>query len=314
MFSRHKRALFSLPLVLLAVTILAPGSVHTVSGQSVGRVCLSPISSPQCPASPVSVSSPVETQMSVYVIVQGADSIGGFDITLVANHTIIKPADASLAGSILSGGTVLAKRIGGVLKTGSACRPSDSLDTIELAAIDPPGQVTYAPTTGLLFTAVYNVTGTIGTPIDFQTGCSQSSVNGTSICVQFENGITSPPLVTVQGASYTATPMPTFTIGSSQAEVTVIKGTSANSTITLISLDGFSGNVAFTVFATPSVKHPPALVVSPNSVSLTSNGFNTALFVVSASSNTTRSVYTITITAVGGGVSGSLQLQLFIFS
>src|SRR2546429_2238977 len=103
-------------------------------------------------------------------IEQGADSIGGFDITLVANHTIIKPADARLAGSILSGGTVLAKRIGGVLKTGAACRPSDSLDTIELAAIDPPGQVTYAPTTGLLFTAVYNVTGTIGTPIDFQTG------------------------------------------------------------------------------------------------------------------------------------------------
>jgi hypothetical protein len=252
--------------------------------------------------------------MSVYVMVEGADSIGGFDITLNANHTIIKPTDANFAGSILSGGAILVKCIGGVLKSGSACSPTDSSDTIEFAAVGPLGRVTYPPTTGLLFTAIYNVTERTTTPIGFQTGCSQSSVNGTTICVQFENGITSPPLVTVQGASYTATPMPTFTIGSSQGEVTVVKGTSANSTITIISLNGFAGNIGFAVSATPSVRHPPTLIVSPNSVSLTSNGFNTALFVVSATPNTTRSVYTVTITATGGGVSGSLQMQLFVFS
>src|SRR5260370_34357598 len=96
--------ILSTSLVVVAALLIFPSGIHPVKGQLVGLVCLSPSSVAQYPAPPVTVSSPVGTQMSVYVIIQGSDGLDGFDITLKANHTIIKPADASLTGSLLSGG------------------------------------------------------------------------------------------------------------------------------------------------------------------------------------------------------------------
>ncbi len=147
------------------------------------------------------------------VLVQGSDAFSGFDVTLKANHTILKPVNASIGGSLLSGGTIVVECIGGVLKKGPTCLSTDNSDTIHLVMVGPAGFLTTSPVTGLLFTATYNVTGTTTTPIGYQTGYSPSSVSGSTTCVLFLNGSLSFLQETVQGATYTQAPTPTFSIG-----------------------------------------------------------------------------------------------------
>jgi hypothetical protein len=255
--------------------------------------------------------------MSVYVIIQGSDGLSGFDITLKANHTIIKPADASLTGSLLSGGIIIDKCIGGILKSGPRCALTDTVDTLHFAAISALGSpLTFAPTTGLLFTAVYNVTGTINTTISFQTGCTQSSVNGTTTCVLIANGSLAPPFETVQTTTYTPAPTPTFTIGTSAAntEIGIRKGETGSSTIIVTSVNGFAGTVSLSTALTPTADHPPTISLSSSSVTLTNGGSATVVLTASARNNTTKLIYTVTVTGVAGSQSGSVGIQLIVFS
>jgi hypothetical protein len=248
--------------------------------------------------------------MSVSVIVQGSDGFNGFDVTLKANHTIIKPADASLVGSILSDGTIFDKCIGGVLKAGPTCPSTDTVDTIHLVVVRQ--FLTFAPTTALLFTATYNVTGTATTPISFQTGCTPSSVNGTTTCVTLTNGSTSNPLLKAQTASYTAAPAPTFAMASSRGDISLGKGETGNSTLTLVSLNGFVGSVALSITFNPAERHPPVFSTNPSTVPLTSGGSNTALFIVSTRDNTDKLTYSVTITASSAGVIDAIQIRVSV--
>ncbi|SRR6266566_32103 len=300
----------------LAVILFVPSGVHNAIGQPVGLVCLSPSTNPNCPAAPVTISSQVGTQLSVAVLVQGSDAFSGFDITLKANHTILTPVDAITTGSLLSGGSTIVKCIGGVLKTGPTCLPTDTADTIHIATVGPPDFLTSSPTTGLLFTAVYNVTGTSTIPVSYQTGCAMSSVNGTSTCVLFSNGSILPPLETVQGATYTQAPTPTFSIGISggQSSITILKGGTGNLTILLFSINRFSGNVAMSVALTPATKHPPSISLSSRIVALTSGGSGSDLLTASAANNADRGAYVITVTASSGSETGSLQIPLSVTS
>lgn len=312
---RTREAILSVPFFILLAIMLPSGSIDPVSGQLVGLVCLSPSSNPACPAPPVTVTSPVGTQMSVYVTVQGSGGLDGFDITLIANHTIIKPADASLTGSILSGGIIVNKCIGGVLKAGPICAATDTADTIHFAATAPLGSPdTAPPTTALLFTAIYNVTGTTAIPINFQIGCSRSSVSGTTACVLISNGTPFAVPETVQAASYTPAPTPTFAISTSQPQISLFKGETGNASLTLTSLNGFAGSVALSVSVTPSGKHAPLFSFTQGTVNLVSGGSSTSLFIVSTSHNTDRGLYTVTITATGGGASGSIQMPVSVIS
>ncbi len=307
-----RERLLPLSLLIIAALAILPGPVGIGHGQLVGLVCLSPSSSADCPATPVTISSPVGTQMSVYVIVQGSDEFNGFDITLIANHTIIRPAGASLSGSILSGATVFSECIGGVAVVGPGCISTDTVDTVEFAVA--ASFLTYAPTTGLLFTALFNVTGTTTTPISFQTGCITSSVSGTTSCVALTDGSISNPPEIVQTASYTAAPVPTFTIGPERtpASIFIGKGESGNVSLILESLNGFSGTVSLSVVLTPNVQHPPAISLSASSVTLTNGDFAIVVLTASARNSTTKTVYTATVTGVSGAQSGSVQIELVV--
>src|SRR5947207_2568648 len=106
-----------------------------VRAQLVGLVCLAPTSVNQCPAPPVTVGAAVGSQLRVSVVLQGSDSVSGFDITLKANSSLLKPVDADASGSLMSGGSVIVKCIGGVLKQGSVCSPTDTTDTIHLVMV-----------------------------------------------------------------------------------------------------------------------------------------------------------------------------------
>jgi hypothetical protein len=311
---RFKPRVLGISLLLMGIVASSIAVLPTLSvqGQLVGLVCLSPSSSGSCPAPPVTVTAPVGTQLMIGVLIQSSDSISGFDITMKANHTALVPAGISMTGSLLFGGTIIDECFGGVVKVGPRCSTTDGVDTLHLAAVGPSGFLTRSPTSGLLFTAVYNVTGTATTAINYQTGCSNSSVTGTTTCVVFSNGSIVGPAETVQTATYAVTPVPTFSIATGFGEITMGKGSSANLTLTLASLNGFAGNVALSTISNSTARHPPTFSTSPSSVTLVAGGSGTAFLLVTTRSNVDKITYFVTIAASSGSISESVLIQIFV--
>jgi len=309
----------------LTVSVSTPGS-HTVrvTGTSgavshnvtvlvnvpfVGEVCVIPSGATTCPSSVLSFSSTAGSQLRVSVFIQGSDALNGFDITLLANHAIFQPADASLTGTVLPGTpAVVVKCIGGILVQGSTCSPTtDTIDTIHFAAVGGPGMITNPPTTGLLFTAIYNVVAsTSSTVINFQTGCSGvTSVSG--VCVTIANGTGSPDPETVPGAL-----SPSFTISASPTTLTIQHGSQGTSTITLTSVGGFAGTISLTNSISPSGHHSPTTTLSASSVTLSSGGTGSVVLTISTSKHVSPGTYTITINATSGSLSTSVTITLTI--
>jgi hypothetical protein len=238
------------------------------------------------------------TQLRVSVFIQNSAPLNGFDITVLADHTILQPSGADLTGFIFTQTSfiILAECVGG---SGSGCTSTDTPDTIHVAVVCM-GCLTPNPTTGLLFTAVYNVVAqTTGTPIGYQTGCSSSSVSGTTTCVTVANGNPPPVPENVQTAVFNTTD---FTITASPSSFTMPRSSQMASTIMLTSVSGFAGTVSLSANISPSTGHPPAASLSSSSVMLTSGGTGSVLLGISTSKNSGFGSYTITIT----GTSGSL--------
>jgi hypothetical protein len=145
------------------------------------------------PYPPTPETAPQQIRVGVYI--NDSDGLAGFTVVLNASVSILKPAGVDLTGTVLLGTpVVLAECLSGILVSGSTCGGADTLNTIELSATSAPGMpVTNTPTTGLLFTAIYNVTGTTssgGIPIGFQanpTYCGTTSVSG-NVCISIANG------------------------------------------------------------------------------------------------------------------------------
>ncbi len=298
--------------VVMVASLLGTFMLPSANGQFVGLVCLTPASATACPAPPVTVTGSVGSQLMVPVLVQGSDVFNGFDITLKTNHTILIPAGVSLTGSLLSGGSVVLECVGTVLKAGPGCSSTDTSDTLHLVIVGPLQATT--PVIGLLFSAVFNITGSTSAVIGYQTGCAHSSVSGTSTCVLLSSGGLGIPMETVQGATYTVAPSPTFTMASFPGFLYVTKGSVGNTTITLTSLNGFTGNVALSIAVNSTAKHLPTFSISPSTVMLTAGGSSTALFNVSTKNNADRQAYNVTITATGGGVAESLRITVNVIN
>ena len=193
-------------IVLISVLYLIPPGVAPVHADSVGKVCISANGNTSCPATPPLLNStnalPIH-QVRVAVVIDGSEGLTGFDVILQTDHTILRPASVDLGGTVLHGTPViLAECLSGQLKAGSACSPKDTVDTIELAATSSVGSSpTNPPTTGLLFTATYNVTGNSSNIlIGFQTGCSLTSTTGTCVTIA---GLSGNDPETVQSAKFT---------------------------------------------------------------------------------------------------------------
>src|SRR5438094_4791538 len=96
--------------VLLVLLLLGGIWIFLPPGQAqlTGLVCLAPAGATACPAPPVTIGGLVGAQLTVNVVIQGSDSINGFDITLKTDHTVLKPADAVAdTTSLLTGGSVI---------------------------------------------------------------------------------------------------------------------------------------------------------------------------------------------------------------
>src|SRR3989441_6493532 len=145
------------------------------------------------PFPPSPETAPEQIRVGVYL--QNSTGTDGFTVILTANFNILHPAGIDLSNTLLLGTPViLAECLSGNIIQGSACSGADNVTTLELSATSELGKPnTVTPTTGLLFTAIYNVTGATpagGIPISFQTSaafCGATSVPG-NVCVTIANG------------------------------------------------------------------------------------------------------------------------------
>src|SRR5207244_13525866 len=118
--------------------------------------------------------------------------------TLVVDptHSLVGPENipgASLAVVVLC--------VQGISVVGN-CLSTDTIDTLHYSVVG--GKTTASPSGGLLFTALYNITGTTpatGTPIGYQTNCS-GSVSVPGECVTILTGTPNPAPETSMTATF----------------------------------------------------------------------------------------------------------------
>src|SRR5205807_10055564 len=207
-----------IPAILLVAVLAGVSSIQTAHAAGpVGLVCLNdaagaaaPPANP-CSPTPITFDGPnpstpqlLPTQIRVGVYVNGSDALNGFDVSLLVNHLFLTPAGFDLTGTALpTPATIILECRQNVLIQGSVCAPTDSIDTFHLVVAGALGMLTTPPTSGLLFTAIFNVVGTTpaaGISVGFQTGCSSTSVSG-GVCVTISNGSTTPVTETIQSGT-----------------------------------------------------------------------------------------------------------------
>ncbi len=244
---------------MLFAVLTGVSSIQTAHAAApIGLVCLNdasgaaaPPANP-CAAAPIIFDGPnpstpqlLPTQIRVGIYINGSDALNGFDVTLLVNHLFLTPAGFDLTGTALpTPTTTILECRQNVLISGSVCAPTDTIDTFHVVIAGALGQLSTPPTSGLLFTAIYNVVGTTpaaGINVAFQTGCSGTSVSG-GVCVTVSNGGVLPVPETVQSGTLFANSVnpPFVAITSSAPSVTALRGAAGPSvTITATAENGF---------------------------------------------------------------------------
>jgi len=267
-----------------------------------GFVCLAspdPTTFTDCPAASGSVfNGPLThpaTQLRIGVYASGSANVNGFDITLKTNSAVLLPVDADLTGSVFTTNTpIFVKCIGGVAVLGGSCSSTDNADTLHFSVFQFYPFQTSQPFTGLLFTAVYNITGTTGNiSIGFQTGCSTTSVDG-GVCVTIYDSSGQNNLEQIKTASFANGNIPYVKLtGNPNVMGPVFASTTATATITATSVNGFptifdSGQVQFSATGSSTL----SFTFNTNPITIPQNQSATATLTVTP---TTAGNYTFTI-------------------
>src|SRR6266516_1513557 len=284
-----------IPILLLSSALNLSQVVLPAHGAITGLVCIADPTGSKCPETPpiLTPAAPSDTQITIGVFVNSSAALNGFEIILVADHMIIKPWKVDLTNSILGASpSITAQCIGGVARPGFACLSLDGPDTLHFGAV---GTISFPPTTGLLFSATYNITGTTkNTPIDFKTGCGSTTnpTSDTPICVTITSGTPQPDPETTQSAGFSNQPF--YAIDASPATLVTDNGASNSSLITLTSLNGFSGTVTLSGSVNPS---GPTQSLFPTSISLTAGIQDFSTLSVTVGTTVAPGNYNITVTA-----------------
>ncbi len=164
------------------------------------------------------------------------------------------------------------------------------------------------PTIGFLNPTIYaqNVTSIYDTDfhdITSGTSGSYSAVTGYDLVT----GWGSPNGVALINALAPIATSPTFAFSASPGSVSVVQGSSGNSTITSTAVDGFDAAVALTVSGQPA-----GVTVSFSPTSIAAPGTGTSSVTLTVASSTVTGTYPITITGTGGGVTQTTTISLTV--
>jgi phosphoesterase family protein len=109
----------------------------------------------------------------------------------------------------------------------------------------------------------------------------------------------------------TTTQSPDFAISASPSSLTATSGSSATSTITVASLNGFTATVNLSASSSPV---GPSVSISPSSVTLSSGTSAASTLTVSTQSSTPSGTYTIILNGSSGSLSHSTTISLTVSS
>lgn len=229
-------------------------------------------------------SQPINSTFTLQVKVSGIDSFNAWEVQVFYDPTVINATGISTTTNILSanatGGSAFELRncVNG-RGTGcclSSCQPLDGHGIADSAY----GDTKFAGGSGLLFSVNFTVVGT-GTysPIVFQNDLL-SGQGGSEV------------FHTDSGGSYGVAP--DFSISANPPSLAVRLGSANSSTITLVSLDSFSGAVNLTATTLGS-----GVVVSfnPNRTTLASGTTVSSQILVQAQTTAVARSYILTVTA-----------------
>ncbi|HEX4920069.1 MAG TPA: plastocyanin/azurin family copper-binding protein, partial [Candidatus Bathyarchaeia archaeon] len=101
---------------------------------------------------------------------------------------------------------------------------------------------------------------------------------------------------------------PDFTISSSPSSLTIMAGSSANSTISIATRNGFSGTLSLQAAVTPT---GPSTSFNSTSITVPSGGSASRL-TISTTSSTQPGAYTVNVTATNGSLAHSTMIQVTI--
>jgi hypothetical protein len=182
-----------------------------------------------------------------------------------------------------------------------------SFTTIVSASLNSTGP---APTTAMIPTTIFIKPGGAGSSTLTVTAATTTTGNYT-VAVSGSNGTISR---TVNVAVYVTD----FGIEANPSSLSVSVGSSGQSTISLSSINGFAGNVSLTVHVSPASTTAslstalPTASLSSSVVSLAPRITGSVNLTVSTSLLTLPGTYTVTLTAVGNGVSHTTTITVAV--
>jgi subtilase family serine protease len=100
---------------------------------------------------------------------------------------------------------------------------------------------------------------------------------------------------------------PAFAIAASPASVSVVQGSSGNSTITTTVSGGFGSAIALTASGQPT-----GVTVTLNPTSIAAPGSGSSTLTMAVASTTVAGTYTITVTGIGGGITHTATVSLTV--
>ncbi len=310
----YKRRILASIIAILAVLAAVPNFPSRVEGASTGTICIAQVTDTRCPASPPVFNGPItspNTLLRVPVMINNTAPFSVFSVTLNSSDlSKLKPYGVDLAGSIMPAGSfILAECVGGVLIAGSACVPTDNPATVQLAIAGPLGFLSLQGTTGLLFTAIFSITGTTlpgGVKINYQNGCDTKSSSNGNFCVSFANGTIVPVPEALQNGGFdnsnTAT-LPSATLSTTTTNLgQSLTGAPTHAlptaTFTLTSQNGFNTSIPTLTLATSVNGTGIRPTVSLSTSSITLSGLPQSFTQTgSVSSTVPAGVYIATVTA-----------------
>jgi hypothetical protein len=250
---RNKRLLLTLPLILattLFLTSQAIPSAHAAAFNGIGLVCVVfPSTSTTCPTSSPTYGPVTKgTNITVGIRILNSTAMGGFDIYVRSDSTVLNPRTAAL------GSLILTPSLTSICVNGSSAPPAGTgsctigtangvgvveVTTIEASGANECGGI--SPCSGLAFTITYTVVSAVAsTQLTYPTalGCAASSVlSPPNVCVEVADSVGTVLRENVQTPAATITQAvaakdPTTTGVSCTSPVVVGVATSCTATVT----------------------------------------------------------------------------------
>ena len=283
-------------LLLILVTLAIPAGARQVHATGpAGVVYVSPQA-----IDPAQYS--VGSIFSVTVQVSGLASFNGWGVSVQTDPSVILPMRVNFTGDLFEANYSITPVLQSdcVNGSGTGCSQSDGLGIATSAAqypvgVPPPNLGANESINGTLFKIIYSVKSVSGfSRIDF----------AQDILIHAVNGVVTPIPNTPLPGSY-GTDLVDFRVSANPGSLVVHQGSNVSTTITVFSINGFSGSVNLT-----SSKELQA-IFDKQTLSLQSNGIATTKLTLLTSGTTQVQVYPrFAITASNATLSRSFFLSV----